>query len=644
MFTGIVEEVGTLVARREQTDAAQLAIRARTVLGDVALGDSISVNGVCLTVTGVEPDADGTGVWSTDVMAETLHRSSLGGLAAGDPVNLERAVTLQTRLGGHLVQGHVDGVGAVLTRTPGEHWEVVRIGLPPALAPYLVEKGSVAVDGVSLTVSAVSAVRDPEPWFEVEPHPHHPARDDAGHPRRGQPGEPGGRRGRQVRASGCWRPGDDRRAGPPGRRRGRDRRDQGRPRRRRRGRRGPRERGRPHLRRRAGDAGAGRVHGPLDLRLRLRGPHRGRRRPARPAADVPRQPGPPRHRLRRHRRRPRGRGHRHLRRRPGAHHPAAGRPRDRRRPSCPAPGTSSRCGPRTAACCAGPGTPRPPSTSRSWPGCGPPACCASWSARRSPPAWRTPRSCAPSPTSTSWSWSRSPTSSPTASASTSWWSGSPRRSCRCRRAPSPRSATAAPTTSASTSPSSTGDIGDGEDVLVRVHSECLTGDVFGSLRCDCGPQLQAALGGGGRGGPRRRPLHPRARGPGDRPAAQAAGLPAAGPRRRHRGRQPRPRPARRRPRLRHRRADPRRPRRPHHAAAHEQPGEAGRPRGLRPAGPRPGAAAQPRDRREPRLPAHQAGPDGPPAGHPRARDRSGPDDVPTVPGTDVPLGRTEQRL
>ncbi len=167
MFTGIVEEVGALVAREEQTDAARLAIRARTVLGGVALGDSIAVNGVCLTVTGVEPADDGSGVWSTDVMAETLRRSSLGALSAGDPVNLERAVTPQTRLGGHLVQGHVDGVGSVLTRTPGEHWEVVRVSLPPALAPYVVEKGSVAVDGVSLTVSAVSPVHDPEPWFEV---------------------------------------------------------------------------------------------------------------------------------------------------------------------------------------------------------------------------------------------------------------------------------------------------------------------------------------------------------------------------------------------------------------------------------------------------------------------------------------------
>ena len=126
-----------------------------------------------------------------------------------------------------------------------------------------------------------------------------------------------------------------------------------------------------------------------------------------------------------------------------------------------------------------------------------------------------------------------------------------------------------------------GDIGDGEDVLVRVHSECLTGDVFGSLRCDCGPQLDAALAAvaaEGRGVVR---LHARARGPRHRPAAQAAGLPAAGRRRRHRGRQPRARPAGRRPRLRHRRADPGRPRRPLDAAADQQPGQARRPGGLR---------------------------------------------------------------
>src|SRR3954453_21589085 len=171
VFTGIVEEVGTLLVREEQSDAARLLIRARTVLDGVALGDSIAVNGVCLTVTDVRPDEAralaGAGVWGTDVMAETLSRSSLGSLGAGDPVNLERAVTAHTRLGGHLVQGHVDGVGTVLTRTPSEHWEVGRIALPADLARYVVEKGSITVDGVSLTVSAVSAVDDPEPWFEI---------------------------------------------------------------------------------------------------------------------------------------------------------------------------------------------------------------------------------------------------------------------------------------------------------------------------------------------------------------------------------------------------------------------------------------------------------------------------------------------
>jgi riboflavin synthase len=162
VFTGIVEEVGTVVDRIDQADAARLRIRATTVLEDVALGDSISVSGVCLTVTDVED-----GVWGTDVMAETLRRSSLGKAEAGGRVNLERAVTAHTRLGGHMVQGHVDGVGTVLSRTPSEHWEVVRVELPRDLARYVVEKGSIAVDGVSLTVSAVSAADDPAPWFEV---------------------------------------------------------------------------------------------------------------------------------------------------------------------------------------------------------------------------------------------------------------------------------------------------------------------------------------------------------------------------------------------------------------------------------------------------------------------------------------------
>ncbi|GHE12841.1 riboflavin synthase [Klenkia taihuensis] len=162
MFTGIVEEVGTLVVRDDQGDSARLQLRGAKTLEGVALGDSIAVNGVCLTVTAVED-----GVWSTDVMAETLRRSSLGALTTGDPVNLERAVTAGTRLGGHIVQGHVDGVGTVVSLSPSEHWTVVRVGLPDGIARYVVEKGSITVDGVSLTVSACSAADDPQPWLEV---------------------------------------------------------------------------------------------------------------------------------------------------------------------------------------------------------------------------------------------------------------------------------------------------------------------------------------------------------------------------------------------------------------------------------------------------------------------------------------------
>ena len=162
MFTGIVEELGHIGAVEHGAESAVLRIEGPLVVSDATHGASIAVNGVCLTVTGADGEE-----WTTDVMAETLRRSSIGALGAGDPVNLERAVTAHTRLGGHLVQGHVDGVGTVLTRTPGEHWEVVRIALPAELARYVVEKGSITVDGVSLTVSAVSAVDDPEPWFEV---------------------------------------------------------------------------------------------------------------------------------------------------------------------------------------------------------------------------------------------------------------------------------------------------------------------------------------------------------------------------------------------------------------------------------------------------------------------------------------------
>src|SRR3954468_9428829 len=152
MFTGIVEELGTVAAIEDQGDAIRLSIHATTVLEDAGLGDSISVNGCCLTITTYD-----AGTWTADVMQETLDKTSLYGVRPGDRVNLERAVTADKRLGGHIVQGHVDGVGTVLSRTPSEHWEVVEIALPSpegkgSLSRYLVDKGSITVDGVSLTV------------------------------------------------------------------------------------------------------------------------------------------------------------------------------------------------------------------------------------------------------------------------------------------------------------------------------------------------------------------------------------------------------------------------------------------------------------------------------------------------------------
>ncbi|WP_053721416.1 riboflavin synthase [Saccharothrix sp. NRRL B-16348] len=151
MFTGIVEELGEVVAVADLPDAARVTIAGPLVTSDAKHGDSISVNGVCLTVVDVAG-----GAFTADVMRETLTRSSLAKVAEGDPVNLERAAAVGQRLGGHIVQGHVDGTGVVLAREKAEHWEVVHIGLPPALARYVVEKGSITVDGVSLTVVSVS--------------------------------------------------------------------------------------------------------------------------------------------------------------------------------------------------------------------------------------------------------------------------------------------------------------------------------------------------------------------------------------------------------------------------------------------------------------------------------------------------------
>ena len=157
MFTGIVEEVGRVVA----IDAApggsvegdvRLTVRGPLVTSDAAPGDSIAVSGVCLTVADL-----GDGTFTADVMPESLRRTALGSLVAGSPVNLERAVRADGRLGGHVVQGHVDGVGHVLSRAPGPRWDDVVVAMPVELAGYVAEKGSVTVSGVSLTVTHVGA-------------------------------------------------------------------------------------------------------------------------------------------------------------------------------------------------------------------------------------------------------------------------------------------------------------------------------------------------------------------------------------------------------------------------------------------------------------------------------------------------------
>ena len=177
VFTGIVEELGEVVALEQAPDSAQLTVRGSLVTSGAAAGDSIAVNGVCVTVTGTS-----NGTFSADVMGETLSRSSLGGLAAGAPVNLERPMRLDGRLGGHIVQGHVDGTGTVLERRASQSWDVVRISVPPPLRRYVIEKGSVAVDGVSLTVSAIGL-----DWIEVSLIPETLARTTLG---RRQPGDP----------------------------------------------------------------------------------------------------------------------------------------------------------------------------------------------------------------------------------------------------------------------------------------------------------------------------------------------------------------------------------------------------------------------------------------------------------------------
>ena len=168
MFTGIVEDLGEVEAVDQQGDFAVIYVRSSVVTSDARIGDSICVSGVCLTVTGLIGEngpADGAPPprgFTADVMGETLRHSSLKSLSPGTPVNLERSVRLEDRLGGHLVQGHTDGTGTIQSRVSHADWDVVRVSLPADLARYVVHKGSITVDGISLTVSALE-----DDWFEI---------------------------------------------------------------------------------------------------------------------------------------------------------------------------------------------------------------------------------------------------------------------------------------------------------------------------------------------------------------------------------------------------------------------------------------------------------------------------------------------
>jgi len=180
MFTGIVEELGEVLAIEEFRGAARLTVRGPVVTVGTAKGDSVAVNGVCLTVTDL---ADGA--LAADVISETLSRSSLGSLATGSPVNLERAMRLSDRLGGHIVQGHVDGTGTILHRSSGD---VVRVSIPARLSRYVVEKGFIAIDGISLTVSALGTGPAPGThWIEVSLIPETLARTTMGRKQAGDP-------------------------------------------------------------------------------------------------------------------------------------------------------------------------------------------------------------------------------------------------------------------------------------------------------------------------------------------------------------------------------------------------------------------------------------------------------------------------
>ncbi|MGS0560997.1 riboflavin synthase [Microbacterium aurugineum] len=162
MFTGIIEEMGEITAIAPSGDGWRLTVRAPRAAEDAVHGESIAVSGVCLTVVGSTADT-----FDADVMKQTLDVSAIGSATVGTRVNIEKAMPVGARLGGHIVQGHVDGTGDVLEVRPGVEWSVLRISLPADLAPLVVDKGSISVDGTSLTVSAVSAPADPSPWFEI---------------------------------------------------------------------------------------------------------------------------------------------------------------------------------------------------------------------------------------------------------------------------------------------------------------------------------------------------------------------------------------------------------------------------------------------------------------------------------------------
>jgi riboflavin synthase len=162
MFTGIIEEIGEITAIVPAGDGWRLTVRAPKAAADAVHGESIAVSGVCLTVVGSTADT-----FDTDVMKQTLDVAAIGSATVGTRVNIEKAMPVGARLGGHIVQGHVDGTGTVLDVRPGDQWSVLRISLPADLAPLVVDKGSIAVDGTSLTVSAVSPADVADAWFEV---------------------------------------------------------------------------------------------------------------------------------------------------------------------------------------------------------------------------------------------------------------------------------------------------------------------------------------------------------------------------------------------------------------------------------------------------------------------------------------------